>query len=117
MGLGDFAITPVKPIPTKKYCTPIKDGEYWGLGLPVVITEGISDDSDIIRNYRAGAVIASLDPDSYRKSLLEIKDMLDNEKDRLSPRITELAKRFRSFEISQKIYQAIYGSVKEKENA
>ncbi len=38
MGLGDFALTPVKPIPTKRYCSPIKDGEYWALGLPVIIT-------------------------------------------------------------------------------
>ena len=41
--------TPVKPVPTKRYCTPVKDGEYWALGLPVIITEGISDDSGIIR--------------------------------------------------------------------
>ena len=45
MGLADWALTPVKPVPTKRYCTPIKDGEYWALGLPVMITSGISDDS------------------------------------------------------------------------
>ncbi|HEX8921719.1 MAG TPA: glycosyltransferase, partial [Pyrinomonadaceae bacterium] len=37
IGLGDFAINPVKPVPTKRYCTSIKDGEYWAMGLPVVI--------------------------------------------------------------------------------
>ena len=34
MGLADFALTPVKPVPSKRYCSPIKDGEYWALGLP-----------------------------------------------------------------------------------
>ena len=42
--IADFAINPVKPVPSKRYCTSIKDGEYWGMGLPVVITKNISDD-------------------------------------------------------------------------
>lgn len=28
IGLADFALRPVKPLPSKRYCTPIKNGEY-----------------------------------------------------------------------------------------
>src|SRR5574337_549881 len=42
MGLGDFAFSAFKPVPSRKYCTPIKDGEYWAMGLPVAIPPGIS---------------------------------------------------------------------------
>jgi len=69
LSAGDFALTPVKSVPTKKLCTPIKDGEYWALGLPVVITPNISDDSDIIEANDIGAVINSLDIQGYRSAI------------------------------------------------
>jgi hypothetical protein len=49
LSLGDFGLNPVKPVPTKRYCTSIKDGEYWATGLPVVITRDISDDSGSLK--------------------------------------------------------------------
>ena len=64
MGLADFALTPVKPVPTKALCTPIKDGEYWALGLPVIITPGISDDSAIIERHSIGAVLNGLNAEA-----------------------------------------------------
>lgn len=109
MGLGDFAITPVKPIPTKKYCTPIKDGEYWGLGLPVVITAGISDDSEIIEKFNAGAVIKELTTSGYKNAIDKIELLLNDETTAL--RIHNIAEKYRSFEIADKIYKSIYGAI------
>lgn len=110
MGLGDFAITPVKPIPTKRYCTPIKDGEYWSLGLPVVIPPGISDDSGIIEQHRAGAIIERLDREHFLKALQVIDDLLRREPtEEQRKRIHQIAVRYRDFEISRKIYSYIYG--------
>lgn len=109
MGLGDFAITPVKPIPTKKYCTPIKDGEYWALGLPVVITKDISDDSEIIRKYGVGSVIELLEKASYERSVREIYDILtQSNRAELYQKIRNIAIEFRSFKIAEDIYKKIY---------
>ncbi len=69
MGLGDFGITPVKPAPTKRHCTPIKDGEYWALGLPVVIPDHISDDSEIIRQHNAGAILTGFSTQDYLEAV------------------------------------------------
>ena len=110
MGLADFAITPVKPIPTKRYCTPIKDGEYWALGLPVVITENISDDSEIIEKNNAGAVIHSLDENGYKEAIHKINELLTNNPESLSKRINSLAHNYRSYAIAEKIYEKIYSS-------
>ncbi len=109
LGLGDFAITPVKPVPSKKYCTPIKDGEYWALGLPVIIPAGISDDSELIAEARAGSVWNDLSVESYRKSIREIDEILsENDKERME-RIRALAKTRRNFAIAEEIYRKIYG--------
>lgn len=108
MGLADFGLTPVKPIPTKRYCTPIKDGEYWALGLPVVITKNISDDSAIISKNNAGAVIEEFTSGSYRSAIEKIEKLLSEPNEILSKRIEKLAKEYRSFEIAEKIYREIY---------
>jgi len=111
MGLGDFAITPVKPIPTKRYCTPIKDGEYWSLGLPVVIPPGISDDSDIIEQHHAGAIIKRLDDEAYRTAIMEIDNLLGSEqKEEQWRRIRNIAVRYRDYTIARTIYERIYAA-------
>ncbi len=110
MGLGDWALTPVKPVHTKRYCTPIKDGEYWALGLPVMITSGISDDSDIIERYGIGSVIASLDKEGYEQAVSEMDLLLQSEnRAQLYARIRPVAERYRNFEVAELVYHELYG--------
>lgn len=109
IGLGDFAITPVKPIETKRYCSPIKDGEYWALGLPVVITKNISDDSDIIKQNNIGSVLEELNKEAYVKSVKEIDALLKNHSRKdLYLKIRLIAETHRNFSIAKRIYNAIY---------
>lgn len=112
IGLGDFGITPVKPIPSKRYCTPIKDGEYWALGLPIVITKDISDDSDIINENKIGSILEVLNDNAYLKSVKEIDELLKNNTRReLYQKIRPIAEKYRNFEIAEKIYYTIYGEI------
>lgn len=110
LGVGDFGITPVKPIPTKRYCTPIKDGEYWALGLPVVISNDISDDSEIIVNNNAGAVINKYTEENFKIALEKINNLLEEPFSSLSPRIENLARQYRNFSIAEDIYKKIYSN-------
>lgn len=109
IGLGDFALTPVKPVPTKRYCTPIKDGEYWAMGLPVVITNGISNDSEIIRANGVGAVLDRLDTAAYRSALNTIDALLAQPREALRKKIRAIASVNRNFAIAEQVYQEIYG--------
>ncbi len=111
MGLADFAITPVKSVPSKRFCSPIKDGEYWSLGIPVVITKNISDDSDIIAKSGTGSVIENMNEESYLKSIQEIDMLLqNNSREQLYNKIRPLSEKYRNFEIANKIYRSIYGN-------
>ena len=110
IGLGDFGITPVKPIPTKRYCTPIKNGEYWALGLPIVSTANISDDSEIIEKKKIGSIIHEFTDEAFLKSVKEIDAILKSEtKENLFHKIRKVAVEYRSFDIAEKIYEKIYG--------
>jgi hypothetical protein len=110
MGLADFGVTPVKPIPTKRYCTPVKDGEYWALGLPIVITRDISDDSEIVEKHQIGSVMYHFSQEEYLRNVKEIDYLLQNHAiEELYQKVRKVAEQYRSFEIAEYIYEEIYG--------
>lgn len=111
MGLGDFAINPVKPVPTKRYCTSIKDGEYWAMGLPVVIPPGISDDSEIISRHGIGSVIREFNEEAYLETVREIDRMLSAyPREDLYDKVRRAALEYRNFSIADHIYRDIYSA-------
>lgn len=109
IGLGDFAITPVKPIPTKRFCTPIKDGEYWALGLPVVIADHISDDSGLIAENKIGAVMATFDKEYYQEAIRKINDLMQkSQQEALTLQIRAVALKYRNYSIANQVYTQVY---------
>ena len=109
MSVGDFALNPVKPVPTKRYCTSIKDGEYWAMGLPVIISPNISDDSDIIEKEGIGVVVDFSDRIGRNEAVKCIGLLLDiSRKDEIKNRILKVAEKYRSFEIAKNIYDEVY---------
>lgn len=107
MGLGDFGLCPVFPTPSKRYSTPIKNGEYWALGLPVVITPNISDDSELIERHRAGVV---WDHTRSAGPVVEaLAALLAEPSAGRIARIRQLVEDRRSFAISEAIYRELYG--------
>jgi len=108
LSLGDFAINPVKSVPTKRYCTSIKDGEYWAMGLPIIISPNISDDSDIIAKENVGAVMDFTDKQQFLPAIKKIAHMLQT-KSGLKNKIRAIGEEYRSYNIAENIYRNIYG--------
>lgn len=106
MSVAHFALNPVKPVPTKKYCTSIKDGEYWAMGLPVVISPRISDDSAIIEKEEAGVVLDYTDSAAFPGAIKKIENLVNEV--HTKDKIRSLAVRYRSFSIAEHIYKEIY---------
>lgn len=110
LALADFAINPVKPVPSKRYCTSIKDGEYWAMGLPVVIPAGISDDSDLIRKEQIGVVLDELNTPAYEKAAASLDQILQRENPSLlRNKIRQIAHEKRGLHIAEYGYQKLYG--------
>jgi len=110
MGLASFAISPYKPVPSKRYCTPIKDGEYWAMGLPVVITPDISIDSDIVKENNAGAILLSFDKKGYTDAIIQIDSIIKGKsRGEIYNQIRPLAEKYRNFAIAEDVYRRIYG--------
>ncbi len=109
LSLGDFAINPQAPIPSKRYGSPLKNGEYWGMGLPIVISPNISVDSDIIRANNIGVVINLKNKDNMPEAVKQLDQLLkNNSREVLQQKIFAVAKEYRTFEIAKELYPKIY---------
>lgn len=107
LSLGDFALNPVKPVPTKRYCTSIKDGEYWAMGLPVIISPNISDDSSIVEKENLGVVMNFSDKGQYLAAIKKLEQLLTDRED-LRKKIRTAGEKYRSYTIAEKIYSILY---------
>lgn len=108
LGLADFAFSAFKPVPSRKYCTPIKNGEYWAMGLPVVLPDGISTDSEIVSANDAGYVLKNLSDNEMKSAVLHVDALL--QQSHLHGRIHSLAEKYRNFKIAEDIYRKIYSA-------
>lgn len=108
MNLAGFGICTIKPVPSKKYGTPIKNGEYWAMGLPLVIPANISVDSDIVKDKQIGYVLNNFSKAEYLKAIQEMERIMSTPG--LTQKIRDVAEEKRSFKTSIPIYQTIYAT-------
>lgn len=73
LSAADFAFGLHLPTP---YVSPIKLGEYWASGLPVLLPEGVGDDSGIVAREGGGAVFDLRRPASVEAALAKLKAIL-----------------------------------------
>lgn len=102
LSAADFAFGLHRPTP---YVSPIKVGEYWASGLPVLLTDGVGDDSGIIATEGGGAVFDLARPGSVLQALQSIRAQLADEGHRQT--IHELAARHRSVARAREAYAAL----------
>lgn len=101
LSTADFAFATIKPTPIRVYCCPVKDGEYWANGLPVLLEEGIGDDSDIVKEYGGGVIINHQNP---VQGFQQVKNLVQEGREELSQKIKPVAFRFRRFELIEEYY-------------
>ncbi len=105
----DFGFVAVRQFPSKRFCSPIKDGEYWATGLPIIIPQGISDDYLLTEENELGVVIKSMDTTDLNQAASDVKQLflrgfhVDNRN-----RISAFAMENRSIESSQLIFNTIF---------
>jgi len=90
-------------------CSPTKVGEYWAMGLPVVITPNVSDTEDIVRRERVGAVLPEFSGETYERVLDELVALLKDPD--LSERCRAAAEKHYDLEVSCAGIRGLYGTL------
>ena len=94
LSASDFAFSTIRPSKNRKFCSPIKNGEYWANGLPIVSTMNIGDDSDIILKENGGLIISDTDPEWEKLEINRSRNL----------HIEKIASKYRSVEITKNAY-------------
>jgi len=110
LSAADFAFSLYRPSKSKRFLSPIKNGEYWANGLPVMMSKGIGDDSNIIDSERGG-VTFSLEDNNVNNALARIELIIKSgSRAEVSKGIRKIASRYRSFDIAREVYKKVYDS-------
>jgi hypothetical protein len=110
-----YAITSLKSVPSRLCCTPVKTGEYWAWGLPVLSTPGISVDSDIIESNQIGIVLKDLSEAQIITSLRKLYSLIELNRDgHISNRIRSISLNSRGLHLAQSAYESVYDSFFDK---
>jgi hypothetical protein len=109
LSAADFAFATIKSTPIRLYCCPVKNGEYWASGLPILLEDGIGDDSDIIKSEGGGIILNKARAiDSFKK----MKDYLLVGREKLAMQIQPIAISYRRLDLITSYYRDIIGQFK-----
>lgn len=78
LSAADAGLSLILSSPSKRACSPIKNGEYLACGLPLVTTPGIGDYSELVARRRVGVVVRSLDRDGLTKAAADLVGLLQD---------------------------------------
>ena len=104
LSAADFAFGLHRPT---LFVSPIKHGEYWANGLPIFLSDGVGDDSEIIKKEGGGAIFNLDRPISVSEALANVAQQMAQPGYR--QRVRYLAERHRSIELSRQAYAHFFG--------
>lgn len=109
---SDFGFVAVRQRPGKRFCSPIKDGEYWSCGLPLIIPDGISDDYLLAEEHQIGIRMKDASDESLEAVLRAMKAWVDRENvEAVRARCRAFALKDRSIDVYQTIYRDIFENI------
>ncbi len=106
LAASDLAFSPIRYTAVKAYQSPVKNGEYWACGLPILLTDKVSDDFWIIRKHKQGGALYDLDKNNLGEALVEIEKELAQPDHK--EKIRAIAKQYRSFDIAKDVYKQLF---------
>lgn len=105
LSAADLAFAPYRGTPSSACISPMKIGEYWANGLPVLLTRGVGDDSGIIASDPRGGALFDPEGDDLDGALSRVLQAIAQEGQRGAT--AALAGEHRSLELTRSAYRAI----------
>jgi glycosyltransferase involved in cell wall biosynthesis len=104
LSAADIGFCPVRQTKSKKYMSPVKTGEYLAVGLPIIVTKDISDDSQLIEENEIGLVV-DFEDENARTAIPDLRKLSS-----ISERtqIQELGALYRDSKHNFKVYNQVF---------
>lgn len=73
----DIGVFFIKPCFSKQSSSPVKQGEFMSMGIPIITNSGIGDTDAIINKYNSGFLITEFNDSSYQEAVNEIDALVN----------------------------------------
>lgn len=107
LSLSSMSIFFIKPLYSKKASSPTKLAEIMSLGIPVICNGGVGDVEKIIKETKAGLVVANFSEKAYKKVIEKIDNLLIISKEE----IRNSAEKSFSLRVGTRLYYDVYQEV------
>lgn len=112
LSAGDIGLVALPPLPSQKFRSPIKVGEYLCCGLPYIVCKSISEDDEWAIKNNIGIVLNDFSTESLSDKYNDIKSLLTEDKFLLRERCRKAGIVYRGFagrnETMQKAFAKLF---------
>lgn len=108
LSAADIGLIAYANFEARKYCSPVKTGEYLLCGLPYIVQEATSEDDEYAIRNNVGIVAKSIDGDSYLRIEHELNEFLDQDKSSLRDRCRATGMEYRSSQLALNTLKKIF---------
>lgn len=108
---ADFGIVAVPPLPSQRFRSPIKVGEYLCCGLPYLVCRGVSEDDIVAETRKVGVVVENFSEGEASRIYPQIRDFLDSDKAELRTRCREAGIEYRGLSRYLTVANEIFGQL------
>ena len=109
LSASDIAFAPYRGTFSSACISPMKIGEYWANGLPVLLTRGVGDDSSIIEHDPYAGAVFDPEGNDLAQAMQTVLRIIVQKEQRA--RTSNLATKYRSMDRTREAYRTILGKV------
>ncbi len=96
LSAADIGLISYEDFDARKYCSPVKTGEYLLSGLPYIVQRGTSEDDEVAEKNHVGVVLETYDSKGLFDKWSELEALLNEDKRQLRERCRETGIIYRS---------------------
>jgi hypothetical protein len=105
---SDIGFCGIPSLPSQKFRSPIKNGEYLACGIPYIVPKGISEDDLIARQKGVGVVLDDLSQEELELKMKQVKALLLKGDRELRERCRKVAIEYRGIQQTDAYYQEVF---------
>ncbi|MEP1034897.1 hypothetical protein [Ekhidna sp.] len=94
---SDIGLVSVPPLPSQKFRSPIKVGEYLCCGIPYIVCKGVSEDDEYAKKEGVGVVLDNFEEVNIEKQFVEIEDLMKTDSRILRQKCRSAGLQYRGF--------------------
>jgi hypothetical protein len=103
----DLGVIAYADVPSRKYCSPTKAGNYLMSGLPFIVQKGTSEDDLLAKKHRVGVVVEDFKESRAKESIENIRALLSENRAELANRCMVAGREERSNQRAVEVWRMI----------